>query len=359
MHKEIHLDHHPHHTALDRLFRYAEFLNFGEVHIKFDHATGLKAIIAIHNLKRGPGIGGCRLVHYPTTDDALEDALRLAYMMSLKAAISNLPHGGAKAVLILPNVIKDRKAYLEVFAGFIHELGGRYVTAVDSGTSIADMNIIAAHTPYVTCVTAAGDSGDPSPYTALGVRRGIEAAVKAKLGREHLEGIHVAIQGVGHAGYALAKELNALGVRLTLCDINQLMLERCVAEFGATICPPDDIYDVVADVFSPCALGAVLNLNTIKRLRTPIVAGSANNQLAHHHYSVLLHEHGILYAPDFVINAGGLIYAAAMYDHADSVRAREQVSNIYHTIMTIFERSNAENRATYEIAEAMALEGLR
>jgi leucine dehydrogenase len=358
MHKEVYVPH-SHHTALDRLFRYAEFLNYGEVHIKFDHVTGLKAIIAIHNLNRGPAIGGCRLVHYATTDDALEDALRLAYMMSLKAAVSHLPHGGAKAVLIKPHEIKDRKAYLESFAKFVHELGGRYVTAVDSGTSIADMNIIAAHTPYVTCVTAPGDSGDPSPHTALGVRRGIEAAVKVKLGKDHLEGIHVAIQGVGHVGYELAKELNALGARLTICDINQQMLDRCVSEFNATICSSEEIYEVAADVFAPCALGAVLNLNTIKRLRTPIVAGSANNQLAHQHYSVLLHEHGILYAPDFVINAGGLIYAAAMYDHADPIRARDQVSNIYDTLLEIFERAKVANRGTHEIAEAIAFERLR
>ncbi len=358
MHKETQPDHH--HTALDRLFRYAEFLKFGEVHIKFDHATGLKAIVAIHNVKRGPAIGGCRLVHYATTDDAFEDALRLAYMMSLKAAISNLPHGGAKAVLLLPSHdIKDRKMYMEVFAGFIQDLNGRYITAVDSGTSTADMNIIAAHTSYVTCFTTADDSGDPSPYTALGVRRGIEAAVKVKLGKDNLEGIHVAIQGVGHAGYALAKELSALGARLTLCDINRPMLERCATELGAALCSPNDIYDVAADVFAPCALGSILNLDTIKRLRVSIVAGSANNQLAHQHYSVLLHEHGILYAPDFVINSGGLIYAAAMYDHADPAKARAQVSNIYHTLTTIFARSYAENHSTYEVAETMALEMLR
>ncbi len=358
MRQEVKSDHH--HTALDRLFRYAEFLKFGEIHIKFDHATGLKAIIAIHNLKRGPAIGGCRLVHYATTDDAFEDALRLAYMMSLKASISNLPHGGAKAVLLLPSHdVKDRKAYMEAFAGFIQEMDGRFIAAVDSGTGTGDMNIIAAHTPYVTCYATANDSGDPSPYTALGVRRGIEAAVKAKLGKDHIEGIHVAIQGVGHAGYALAKELNALGAHLTLCDVNKPMLERCVSEFGATICPPEDIYDVKADVFAPCALGAILNLNTIKRLQVPIIAGSANNQLAHQHYSVVLHEHGILYAPDFVINSGGLIFAAAMYDHADPVKARTQVSGLYQTLTTIFNRSQAENRSTHEIAEIMALEGLR
>jgi leucine dehydrogenase len=359
MKKEIQFDPLPHPTALDRLFYYADFFKFGEVHIKFDHATGLKAIIAIHSLKRGPAIGGCRLVHYPTTEDALEEAMRLAYMMSLKSAISNLPHGGAKAVLIKPAAIKDPKAYFAAFAGFVHELGGRYVTAVDSGTCIADMDIIAAHTPYVTCVTTANDSGEPALYTALGVRRGIEAAVKVKLGRNHLEGIHVAIQGVGHTGYALAKDLNALGAQLTICDTNQQMVERCVGEFSAAVCRPEAIYDVAADVFSPCALRAVLNLNTIKRLKVSIVAGSANNQLAQHHYGVLLHEQGIFYVPDFVINAGGLIYAAAMYNHAGPARAREQVNHIYPTVTEIFARAATENKAASEIAETMALERLQ
>jgi leucine dehydrogenase len=348
-----------HHTALDRLFRYAEFLRFGEVHIKFDQATGLKAIIAIHSLKRGPAIGGCRLVHYQTTDDALEDALRLAYMMSLKAAISNLPHGGAKAVLIKPKKIKDRKAYMEAFADIMNALGGRYVTAVDSGTSIADMDIIHKRTPFVTCISSEHDNGDPAPHTAFGVRRGIEAAVKFKLGRESLEGIHIIIQGVGQVGYHLAKEAYALGARVTVCDLNQLMLERCVDEFKATICPTERVYDVAGDVFAPCALGSVLNLNTIERLCVPIVAGSANNQLAHHQHGVILHERGILYAPDFLINAGGLIFASCMYDHGDPLKSNEQVSDIYNIVMDIFVRSREENRATSQVAEAIALEKLR
>ncbi len=346
------------HTALDGLFRYADFLNYGQVHIKFDHATGLKAIIAVHNLTRGPAIGGCRLVNYPTTDAALEDVLRLGYMMSFKAAISNLNHGGAKAVLIKPKVIKDRKAYFEAFADFVNELGGRYITAVDSGTSPEDMDIIQKRTPYVTCTTSSGVGGDPSPQTALGVRRGIEAAIKFKLDRDNLTGTHVAIQGAGHVGYYLAKELHERGARLTMCDFNLKSLQRCVDEFGVTVCSPDAIYDIEADVFAPCALGAVLNLHTIKRLRVPIVAGSANNQLAHQHHGVLLHERGILYAPDFLINAGGLIYVAAAYDHANIALATKQVEDIYNSTLDLFVRAARENRATNEIAEKIALERL-
>ena len=345
-----------HHTALDRLFRYADFLNFGEVHVKFDHETGLRAIVAIHNLKNGPAIGGCRLIKYDTTDDALEDALRLGYMMSYKASASNLAHGGAKAVIMMPKVIKDRVRFFEVFGDFVNSLGGKYITAVDSGTSPSDMDIVERRTPYVTCTTKCGD---PSPQTALGVRRGMEAAVKFKLGKESLKDIHVTIQGAGHVGYYLAKELHACGARLTMCDMNQISLDRCVKEFGAETCAVDAIYDVKADIFAPCALGAVLNLETINRLNVPIVAGSANNQLAHHNYSALLQERGILYAPDFVINAGGLIYVAGFYDLGDVRPAVKQVENIYQAMMDIFEKAKQKNCTPLEIAEGMALARLR
>lgn len=346
------------HTGLDRLFRYAEFLNYGDVHIKFDHATGLKAIVAIHNLNRGPAIGGCRLYHYRSADDAVEDALRLGYMMSFKSAISNLDHGGAKAVIIKPKVIKDRNAFFEKFGEFVNELGGRYITAVDSGTSEKDMDIIATRTQFVTCTTASGSGGDPSPHTALGVRRGIESAVKFKLGRDNIEGIHVAIQGAGQVGYYLAKELHALGAKMTMCDVNPDNLQRCVDDFGVAVCPTETIFDLEADVFAPCALGAVLNTHTIKRLKVSIVSGSANNQLAHHLHGTLLQERGILYVPDFVVNAGGLIYVAAVYDHADKKLADKQVADIYFTVMEIFKRAQQENVATNDVAERMALEKL-
>ncbi len=343
-------------TALDGLFRYADFMRFGEVHIRFDHATGLVAIIAIHSLKLGPAIGGCRLISYPSTDAALEDALRLAHMMSFKAAINHMPHGGAKAVLIRPKIITDRRAYFHAFGEFVHSLDGRYITAVDSGTSPADMDMIRERTPHVTCTTQSGIAQDPSPHTALGVCRGIEAAVHFHLGQESLNDVHVAIQGAGHVGYFLAKELSARGARLTMCDVNAEALARCVREFGVATVVPDAIYAVPADVFAPCALGAVLNLKTIESLQVKIVAGSANNQLAHRRFAKLLHERGILYAPDFVINAGGLIYVAALYDHDDAAIATELVGNIYHTLMTIFTKSQQENLATNDVAEAIARE---
>ena len=346
-------------TVLDSLMRYAEFLGYGDIHTKIDEKTGLKAFVAIHNLNRGPAIGGCRVATYQTVDKAMEDALRLGYMMSYKAAINNLPHGGAKAVIIKPKVIKDKEAFFEKFGEFVNDLGGRYITAVDSGTSPAEMDIIARRTRYVTCTTKSGADSDPSPLTALGVRRAIEAAVKFKMGRDTLEGVHVAIQGAGNVGYYLAKELHDLGATLTVCDINLKSVQRCVDEFGAKVCLPDEIYSVEADVFAPCALGAVLNLKTINQLKTAIVAGSANNQLSHAHYGTLMHERGILYAPDFLINAGGLIHVAVLYDHGDMNKSLEQINNIYHTVYDIYERSAHDNRATNQIAEMIARDRLK
>jgi leucine dehydrogenase len=347
-----------HHTSLDGLCRYAEVLKYGDVHMKFDHALSLRAIVAIHNLTRGPAIGGCRLVPYASTDAALEDALRLGFMMSYKAAINNLPHGGAKSVIMMPKEIKNREVFFEKFGDFINDLGGRYIVAVDSGTTPKDMDIIARRTPFVSCTTNSGSDGDPSPQTAFGVYRAIQAAVKFKLNKDDLDGVRVAIQGVGHVGYYLAQHLRSAGAKLTVCDINKDSLTRAVKEFGAEVVDPENIYDVDADIFSPCALGSILNLQHIKRLKTKIVAGSANNQLAHYQYGAALHERGILYAPDFLINAGGLIQVSVIYDHGDKQQAHEQISNIYYTVMDIFEKSARENRATNDIAEAIATEKL-
>lgn len=346
-------------TVVDSLVRYAELLGYGDVHIKVDKATGLQAIIAVNNLKRGPAIGGCRLAPYQTIDKAMEDALRLGYMMSYKAAINNLPHGGAKAVIVKPKIIENREAFFEKFGEFVNELGGRYITAVDSGTSPEEMDIISRKTPYVTCTTKSGADGDPSPLTALGVRRAIEAAVKFKMGKESIEGIHVAIQGAGHVGYALAQEVHALGAKITISDINLKSIQRCVDEFGANVVAPEDIYSVEADVFAPCAMGAVLNLKNIKQLKTSIVAGSANNQLSHSHYGSYMHERGILYAPDFLINAGGLIHVAVLYDHGDMNKSLEKINNIYHTVYDIYQRSAHENIPTNKIAEQIARDRLK
>lgn len=343
--------------SFDSLMRYARILGYGEVHTKIDKKTGLNAIVAIHNTRRGPAIGGCRFVRYATADNALEDALRLGYMMSYKSAINNLPHGGAKAVLIKPKHIPDHVAYFEKFGEFLEEIGGSYITAMDSGTTAKEMDIIATKTNFVTCTSKDKDS-DPSPHTALGVRRGIESAVKFKLGKDSVEGVHIAIQGTGNVGYHLAKQLHERGARLTVADINQANLDRCVKEFGAAVVTPDMIHRVKADVFAPCAMGAVLNKRTIDELQVSIVAGSANNQLAHQHYATLLMERGILYAPDFLINAGGIIQVAVVYGHGDAKQYNEQITNIYDTVYDIFEESKRLNISTHAVAHRIASERL-
>lgn len=335
---------------------YALSHGFGELHFKVDSKTGMKAIVAIHSTKLGPALGGCRFIPYPDTTTALYDAMRLARGMSYKAALSNLPLGGGKSVIIQPNEPYDRQAYLHRFGEFINDLGGRYITALDSGTELSDMDIIAEHTPYVASLSS--HNGDPSPYTAKGVLRGIEAAVSFKLGKESLAGLHIAIQGLGHVGYLVARHLHALGAKLTVADIDKAHVERAVHEFGAAVVSTETICKVPCDVFVPCALGAVINDISINQLQTTIIAGAANNQLAHAYHGQKLHEKGILYATDYVINAGGLIFAASKYLHTHEERVNDQIDGIKTTLLQIFNRSATENRPTSEITDTMAQEKL-
>lgn len=338
------------------IFNYAEELGYGKFHIKIDSETGLRAIIAIHSTKRGPALGGCRLLKYPHIGAAFNDAMRLGYGMSYKAAISDLPLGGGKAVLLKPDEIQDRTAYFKAFGKFVESLKGEYITAVDSGTSVTDMETIASQTNYVTGTSSEG--GDPSPLTALGVRRGIEAAVKFKLNKDNLKGIHVAIQGLGRVGYYLCKELIPLGAKITASDIDKTLVEKYENELPIETVLPENIYDVESDVFSPCALGGTLNERTIPRLKATIIAGSANNQLERPQQGEMLHLKNILYTPDYAINAGGLIFAYAQYTHASLEKAQENVSNIYYSLMNIFERSKVENSPTSWVADEIAKERL-
>jgi leucine dehydrogenase len=345
-------------TSLEDLFHYAEDLNFGDLHIKFDKATGLQAIVAIHNTKRGPALGGCRFIEYVSIDDAIRDALRLARGMSYKSAMANLPLGGGKAVLVKPKNFDNanRETYFTAYARFLNDLGGRYITAMDSGVEITDMDIIARSTPYVTNLSS--HNGDPAPFTAWGVLRGIEAAVKFKLGRDNLKDLHIAIQGMGHVGYDLAKRLHTYSAKLTICDPKPALLERYAKELNANVVTPDKVYDIECDVFSPCALGAILNDNTIPRLKTPIIAGSANNQLAEPRHGQMLADRGILYAPDYVISAGGLIHAYAEYNNASFAEAEQHIVQLYDTLLTVFERAAKENKPPSIIADIMAAERL-
>lgn len=335
------------------LFTTAEAHGAGELHFKNDPNTQLRAIIAIHSTKFGPAASGCRCQPYLSTDTAIIDALRLARGMSYKAALAGLPSGGGKAVLIRPKVIRDREAYFESFGDFIESLAGRYITAVDSGTSPADMDVIARRTRHVLSVSERkGGSGDPSPFTARGVRLGIETAVSHRLKRSDLEQLRVAIQGTGQVGYHLAKELHERGAQLTVTDVNPRAMERCADEFGARIIPSEEIYQVRCDLFSPCALGAVINDATIRRFDTRIIAGAANNQLEAPHHGQLLQQRGILFVPDYVINAGGLIFVML----SNPIEREQKLQSMMQMLDLLFRRSAEDGIPSFWQADIMAEE---
>lgn len=341
------------------LFDYANELHYGQLHLCHDSDTDLRAIVAVHNLNRGPAIGGCRFIEYPNSEAAIRDAMRLARGMTYKAAISDLPHGGGKAVIVRPPDLTDEQR-IKIFTGyaeFIDSLDGRYVTCEDSGTSVADMTVVKGSTDHVLGYDPeSGSSGDPSPFTALGVRRGLQAAVKFKYGRDDVEGLTVAVQGVGSVGYYLARELHELGANLVVTDIDQSAVDRCVDELGADSVSAEAIYDVDCDIFAPCALGAVLNDRTIPRLQCDIIAGAANNQLAEPRHGAMVRERGMLYAPDYAINAGGLINVAQEYAGYDLDKVTEQVNAIFGTMIEIFERADREGAPTDIVADRIAEE---
>jgi leucine dehydrogenase len=333
--------------------------DFGEVHFKLDKSSQLRAIVAIHDSRLGPALGGCRFIEYDTDDAAYIDALRLARGMTYKAAITGLGHGGGKSVIIKPKRHFDRSALFTAFGKFIEDLRGHYITAEDSGTGLEDMEIIRAQTKHVTGIDPShGGSGDPSPFTALGVRRGIEACVKFKLGKDDLKGVHVAVQGVGHVGYHLCKELHQAGAKLSVADVDPLKSERAHRDFGADVVALDKIFGVACDVIAPCALGSALNDTTIPHLKARIVAGAANNQLAEPRHGDDLHARGIVYAPDYAINAGGLVNVAQEVIGYDAKLAREKTLKIYDTILDIAERSAKLNAPTYKVADIMVEEKL-
>ncbi len=335
---------------------YAAAHGFGELHMRIDPQSGMHAIIAIHSTKLGPSLGGCRFIEYDNSNQALYDAMRLARGMSYKAACVGLPLGGGKSVILKPKGAFDREAYFKAFGQFVHSLNGQYITAVDSGSELSDMDIVAKETPYVS--TNSKLEGDPSLVTAEGILRGIQAAAAFKWDNPSLEGLHVAIQGLGHVGYALAKMLHGRGVKLTVADVNQDAVKRVIDEFNATPESTETIHSVPCDLFAPCALGAVLNDKTIPELKAKVIAGSANNQLAHTYHGQVLHDNGILYAPDYVINAGGLIRACDNYLHNLTTPLSEQLDNIHISLLEIFNRSARENIPTSTIADTIAQEKL-
>ncbi len=323
--------------------------------------AGLKAIIAIHDTTLGPSLGGCRFYSYNTDEEGLNDVLRLARGMTYKASIAGLNLGGGKSVII-GNPETDKNEYIfRAFGRFVEGLGGRYITAEDVNTSVRDMECVRMETRYVTGISRAlGGSGDPSVVTAFGVFVGIKAALKTKRGTEDLSGIKVAIQGVGHVGYKLCRYLHDAGADLFVSDINQEAVDRAVTEFDANAIEGDNIHALDVDVFAPCALGAVLDDRTIAEIKALIVAGAANNQLAasREHGAALL-KRGILYAPDYAINSGGLINVANELEGYNRERAFKQAEGIYDTLMEIFKMSADEGIPTNVASDRLAENRIR
>ena len=312
---------------------------------------GLRAIIAIHSTRLGPALGGCRYLAYSDENAALEDAIRLARGMSRKAALAGLPLGGGKAVIIRPPYLGNRADLFEAFGRFIDTLGGRYITAVDSGTSSADMDCIARQTPHVTCITAAGD---PSAHTALGVFAGIRATAQARLGSDNLEGLRIAIQGLGNVGFALAEQLHAAGAELLVSELDGGRLQLAIEQFGAQPVAAEALLATPCDILSPCALGAVLDSRAIAHLRCAAVAGAANNPLLSEDLASELEARGILYAPDYVINAGGLIHAHLSHEGTAPGVIAAQLSRIPQRLTELFAHAQAEKRSPAWVAERMA-----
>lgn len=337
------------------VFDHPEFDNHEQVVFFSDEESGLRAIVAVHNSNLGPGAGGTRMWNYDSFDDAVTDVLRLSKGMSYKSAIAGLNCGGGKSVIIgdphMPREQKDK--IMRAFARAVQTLGGRYYAAEDVGTGVDDARVMMQECDYIFGLP--DGSGDPSPFTALGVFESLRAAVKFKLGRDDLKGIKVSVQGVGHVGYYLCGHLHQAGAELFVSDINQEALDKVVAEFGATVVKPDDIYALNVDVYAPCALGATLNDDTIPQLKATMIVGAANNQLAEPRHGDILHEKGILYAPDYVTNAGGMINASGdISDSYSKAWATEKVLALYETSMEIFIDSQKSDVPTYKIADKLA-----
>jgi leucine dehydrogenase len=330
-----------------------------EVHVLSDAETGLRAAVAIHDTRLGPAVGGTRMFAYQSGSEALKEVVRLARGMTYKAALAGLAHGGGKAVIWADakRPVTDRIAYFAAFGRLVDRLGGRYITCEDSGTSTRDMDVVHGVTRHVLGVSAAlGGSGDPSPFTALGVRRGIEACAEVVLERDSLAGLHVAIMGVGAVGGDLADELAAAGCRLTLADVDTDRAQVVAARTGATVVSVDALLDVSCDIYAPCALGGAINDATVGRLRCKVVAGAANNQLATREMGGVLERRDIFYAPDYAINAGGLINVAQEYRGYDADASRAKVLKIRDTIAEIARRALRSGELPGEIADRMVEE---
>ncbi|SEM88186.1 leucine dehydrogenase [Mesobacillus persicus] len=339
------------------IFTYLEKYDYEQLVFCQDKQSGLKAIIAIHDTTLGPALGGTRMWTYSSEEAAIEDALRLAKGMTYKNAAAGLNLGGGKTVIIGDPRKDKNEEMFRAFGRYIQGLNGRYITAEDVGTTVADMDLIHEETDYVTGISPAfGSSGNPSPVTAYGVYRGMKAAAKQAFGTDELEGKVIAVQGVGNVAYNLCRYLHEEGAQLIVTDINKEAVQRAVEEFGAKAVDPDEIYGVECDIYAPCALGAVVNDETIPQLKAKVIAGAANNQLKDTKHGDIIHELGIAYAPDYVINAGGVINVADELYGYNQERALKKVDQIYANIEKVFDIAKRDRIPTYLAADRMAEE---
>ena len=339
------------------VFEHAEFDNHESLHFFHDEATGLQAIVAVHSTALGPAAGGCRRWIYTSNADALTDALRLSRGMTYKNAVAGLKFGGGKAVILGNENAPKSPALLAAFGRAVDSLGGRYVTAEDVGCSVDDMRYVREQTEFVSGLPQSGTSagGDPSPWTAIGCLEGIQAAVQSRLGTDSLKGLRVAVQGVGHVGLHLCRLLHEAGAELFVSDVNRDNLKTASTELPLTVVSPTELIFADVDVLAPCALGNILTSTTIPKIRAKVIAGAANNQLATEADGARLAERDILYAPDYVINAGGIISVAREYygsSSEDEVRA--DVLRIRDRLQAIFDEAKSSGRPTNELADELA-----
>lgn len=329
------------------------------LHIRQIPRSHLVAVIAIDSTQLGPALGGCRLAHYPSLEEGIIDAMRLAHGMSYKAAVHNLPYGGGKAVILKPPETFDRTNLFTAFGEVVGSLNGEFITAEDSGTNVDDMDVIHQMTPYVTGHSQQRFTNkNPAPITAFGIKQGMKAALDFHLKHKSIGQCKIAIKGVGQVGYHLAKLCHEEGAQLIVCDHHAELTQQCVTDFNAEVTTPDNIHRVPCDIFAPCALSNPIKLENVFEIQAKIIAGSANNQLMQPELAEILHDRDILYAPDYVINAGGLIYVTAQYRDLNEKEALHEVENIYRTLTMIFEAAQAANTSPLAIANDIASQRL-
>ena len=343
---------------IDPVFGQLSFDNHEQIVFCNDKDTGLKAIIGIHNSVLGPALGGTRMWNYANEWEALNDVLRLSRGMTYKSAITGLDLGGGKAVIIGDAKTQKTPEMMRKFGEFVNSLSGRYITAEDVGMVTADMDTVRDVTPYVTGISESrGGSGNPSPVTAYGVYMGMKAAAKYQFGSDNLDGKKILVQGIGHVGETLVDYLTKEGALVQISDINEERLQEVSAKYGSTIYTGADLYTADVDIYAPCALGATINDDTVYKIKAKVIAGAANNQLANENVQgPILQQRGIVYAPDFLINAGGIINVFSEIAHYDKAESMRRTENIYNTTLEIFEYAKSNNltsqKAAMEIADA-------